>query len=230
MLHLLLINNKPSSPFKVIWVLWLFQQQLAASIFSRYWSGGGIFPRGAQKQFHVWASRDQPVENWYSYTAPQTCGRLPHTCTIYRAHGSHLNKQTYTVNVESLWCIIQICLFLCWIHLCSGKQLTVVIYTHSTHTSHTHLLSGVFNFCFLFFPNSSSHTILATFAVWLRWRAGRIRTLFWSGTSSVSTTTLRGYSQQNSLQKRGTDSSAFIPKPWQNCTPPYSWPNYPGPV
>lgn len=103
-----------------------------------------------------------------------------------------------------------------------------------THIPHTYVIWSVFKF---FFLSSRAHRFTDScdfnyFAERLRWRwcTGWIKTLIWSGSSSVSTTKLHSYSQQNSLQKRDAGSSVFIPKPWQNCTPPYSWSNYPGPL
>lgn len=132
--------------------------QSAASIFSRYWSDGGIFPRGVQKQFHVWASRDQPVENWYSYTALQTYGQLSRTCTICQS--ARLPSIQTNIYCECCAAVMYYSnMFLsCWIHLLSGKQLTVCIYTHCTHTSHTHLFPEVF-FLIFFFLSSRTHRL-----------------------------------------------------------------------
>lgn len=151
--------------------------------------------------------------------------RFSRTCAICQS-ARLPSVPTYTVNAAQLWCIIQICLFhagsICWV---GNSWLCVFTPTVRTHPTHICFLKCLF--IYLFFLSSRTHRLtdsyeFSCFAA----TAGLV--LIWSRPSSIGTTKLRRHSQQNSLQKRSTDSSVFIPKPWQNCTPPYSWPNYPG--
>lgn len=97
----------------MIWIVWFFQQSWLHLYFPDIGKTGSIFPRRVQKQFYVWANRDQPVENWYSYTAAATCEQLSHMCTICQStqlSSIQTKNKTYSANA-GLWCIIQICCF-----------------------------------------------------------------------------------------------------------------------
>lgn len=71
----------------------------------------------------------------------------------------------------------------CWIHLLSGKQLTVCIYTHCTHTSHTHLFPEVF-FLIFFFLSSRTHRLTDSYD--FSYFAERLRRGWLRGTNKKS--------------------------------------------
>lgn len=52
-LCLLLIKSKASSPFNVIWIVWVFQHSRLHLYFPDIGQTGSIFPRRVQKQFYV---------------------------------------------------------------------------------------------------------------------------------------------------------------------------------
>lgn len=207
-------------------MLWLFKPSRLASIFSWYWSDGGIFPRGVQKQFHVWASRDEPVESWYSYTPQKVWTDFLAHAQSARVRGSHQYQHILWMRRSCDVLFKYVCFtldpFVEW-------ETADCVYLHPlyAHIPHTSVSWSVYLFIYLFFLSSRTHRLTDSYEFsYFAATAGLV--LIWSRSSSISTTKLRRHSQQNSLQKRSTDSLVFIPKPWQNCTPPYSWPNYPG--
>lgn len=134
---LLLINRKPSSPFKLIWMLWLFQHTRLHLYFTDIGPTAAYFP-GELKSNSM--CELVVTSLWKTDILTRRRKRVDSFLThaqFARARGSHQCKQTYTVNAARLWCIIQICLFhvgsICWAGnswLCVS---TPTVRTHSTH-------------------------------------------------------------------------------------------------
>lgn len=80
----------------MIWIVSFLQHSRLELYFPDIGQTGGIFPLSVQKQFYVWASRGEAVENWYSYAAPMCEQQLSHTCTI---HETREKTQTNTLHV-----------------------------------------------------------------------------------------------------------------------------------
>lgn len=104
-----------------------------------------------------------------------------------------------------------------WIHLLSGKQLTVCIYTHCTHTSHTHLFSEVFIYLFFsFLPElivSRIHMSLATLPLrrgWCSSGAGRHPSARQSYADTVNKTVFKSAAPTPRCLSRSPDRTVHL--------------------
>lgn len=210
----------------MIWIVWLFLHSRLHLYFPDI-GQSSIFPWRVQKQFYVWASRDQPVENWYSDTASQHVNSFLAHARFARAHNSHQWKQTYTVNaVRALMYYSDMLFhvgFICWAlvgnswlwhSMCAYQNKCVFMYacvfTPTVHTTSPHT-----SFCFLksfFFLNSTSHRF-----IWFQLLSGMIHgtntTLIQIGLSSVSTAKIA-----DTVNKTVFKSTALTPQSFPRTT------------
>lgn len=115
-LCLLLINSKPSLPFKVIWMLWHSRLHL-------YFPDIGPMVAYFPGEFKSNSMCELVVTSLWKtdiLRRRRKCvDSFPTHAQFARACSSHQYQQTYTVNAAQLWCIIQIYLFhvgsICWV-------------------------------------------------------------------------------------------------------------------
>lgn len=136
MLRLLLIKSKPSSSLRVIWMLWLFQHSRLHLYFPDIGPTAAYFPG----EFKSNSMCELVVTSLWKTDIP-TRRRKRLDSFLARLPSIQTNVHCECGAVVMYYSNMFV---LCWIHLLSGKQPTACIYSHCTHTSHTHLFPEVF--------------------------------------------------------------------------------------